>query len=195
MTTSFLKRNLFVRLSLVSILLVACGSSTLPSSTADPAVAQKENSFSVLFPFEMNLTLSIREQAWKPPFTIKTPPNDLITLLVANNSLTPVWFEDSLLDVKLYSYGLNTPNTWTEIPNQWHESPPIPRILGQPPFDVAGTTTITIPLGILEPRSLTDIRIVVVGRLASRQGQPTDKMVGAFIDITVIDERSPSVTP
>lgn len=193
--TPLLKISLFVQLVVVGALLAACESPKSPTATTDPALAQKESAFSLLFPFEMNSTLSIREQAWEPPFKIKAPPNDLIGFLIVNSSRTPVWFEDSLLNVKLYSYGLNTPNTWAEIPNQWHESPPTPKTLGQPPFSVADTTTITIPLGILKPRSPTDIRIVVVGRLTDRNGQPTGKMVGAFIDTTVIDERSSSVTP
>jgi hypothetical protein len=192
--TFLLKTIFFARLVLAAVLLTACGSYASPTPTADPALALKESAFSALFPFEMNSTLSIREQAWEPPFKIKEPPNDIIGFLIVNNSRTPVWLQDDLLAVKIYSYGLSDPNTWTEIPNLLWEETPAPVVIGQPPFRVAEFTDISIASENLRPTVPLELRVVVVGRLASRQGQPTDKMVGAFIDITVIDERLPPAT-
>jgi hypothetical protein len=158
---------------------MGCGKSDgLPTSEV-MLIPTREAAFATEFPVgEMNSLIRLRVAA--------EASDDLrigstIDLIVENESRETIWFPVNY-GTRILTYSVSS-GTWTDVANLVrYYSGNGSEILLHPRGEVFSDRYIPIKPDITTTGRLTDIRVVVIGRIY-KDGAPSDSQVGAYIDI------------
>jgi hypothetical protein len=153
-----------LKISLLTLLLIGCSNKTNEL---------REATFSTMFP---NVEMNSQAKFWIPKDKFKT--GDSVELTLENISSEDIVFQ---ADPLIFIFN---GNEWLPVEDGLHF--PQPRKIKIPPKNESDPSILPIVCWPqLQNHDETVIRIVVVGNII-QNGNPTDKQVGAYIDIPLI---------